>query len=50
MEQQIYNAEVVEPEDPWKQLDAVVRQWAIRSRWQKDLEAYEELRKQFIYS
>ena len=48
--QTIYNGEVVGADDPWIQLDNIVRQWVVRSMWQKDLEAYEELRKQFSYS
>lgn len=51
MEQQvIYNSEVVENDDPWEQLDNIVKGWIIKSKWQKDLDYYEELRKQYSYN
>jgi len=47
--EKIYNGEVVGVDDPWKKLDEIVKGWAIKTRWQKDLEEYEQLRKQFSY-
>jgi hypothetical protein len=48
--QENYNAEVIKNDDPWEQLDNIVKGWVIKTRWQKDLDYYEELRSQYSYS